>query len=351
MTEKEYEQIITRQDEFGKQCMALHDEMIAIQNEMLNVLEKIPVKEIYEKYFPGATDGKQHPLDILDCIIRFRVENPEKAAQLNDELFSYPDYKEYLNKLQEFDDIKYRYYYKLFAYYKMINDDRKNFFDEEYMKTVDALADRGIFLYYQQTPDMNLEGKTVDEAEKFVLECYTVNECSNLHHMFREVVNQPTDNPLQTNKTSDLIEALICLRYGMHQSCARTLFALLDNEHNNASSLYSRSSGKERAEAIDNYVKEMGIEYYSKVWTKLNNYYRLLNCDTDKMDENDLNRHDLMHGTYKHIATKEDCVKLFLLYATFKELSFYLQQMIDFRNDIKQDIIINIIKQNSKQPV
>lgn len=348
MTEKELEQIIKRQDEFSEQCAFLHDKMSSVQDEMVALIKNIPTEEIYKKYYNDAVKSKKHPLEILDHIIQFRTEHPAKAAQLNAELNSFPEYKIFLKKLQEYDEIKYMYYYKLFSYYKMINEDRKNIFDEEYMNTVDALADRGIFLYYQQTPDLNLEGKTVDEAEKLVLELYTVNECFNLYFMFHNVFEQKTTNSLQINKTNDLAEAFICLRFGAYQSCARTMFALLDNEHNNASSLYTRSNGRERAEAIEGYIKEMGIEYYSKVWKKLNSYYRLLNCDTNNMDVVNLNRHDLVHGTYQHIVTKEDCIKLILLYATFKEMSHYLQQMVDFQNDIKQDIIINIIKQNSK---
>lgn len=349
MTEKEYEQIIKRQDEFSEQCVVLHDKMYSLQDEMVALLEKMPLEEIYGKHFPGDIKSKKSPSEIFDCEIQFITEHPEEAAQLNAELMGYPEYKKYLKKQQQFEDIKYKYYYKLFSYYKMINEDRKTLFDQEYMTTVDCLADMGIFLYYQQTPDFNLEGKAVDEAKKLVLEYYTLSECYNLYYMFHNVLEQKTSNPLQINKTNDLAEALICLRFGAYQSCARTLFALLDNEHNNASSLYSRSNGRVRAETIDSYVKEMGIEYYSKVWEKVNSYYRLLNCDTDKMDNSNLNRHDLIHGTYKHIVTKEDCIKLFLLYATFKELSHYLQNMVDFQNDIKQDIIINIIKQNDSQ--
>lgn len=348
MTEKEYEQIIKRQDEFAEQCMGLHAKMDSIQDEMVNILEKIPTTEIYEKYFPEAGRIRKHPLETLYDLIQFRIANPEKAVQLNSELNSFPEYKEFLNKLQEFDEIKYRYYYKLFSYYKMINDDRKVLFGEEYMNTVDALADSGVFVYYQQTPDLNFDGKTVDEAEKLIMEFYTINECDNLYYMFNNVIKQNTNNPLQISKTNDLAEALICLKFGAYQSCARTLFALLDNEHVNASSLYLRSNGRERANAIESYVKEMGIDYYSKVWAKVNYYYRLLNCDTDKIDKADLNRHDLMHGTYIHTVTQEDCIKLFLLYATFKELSHYLQNMVDFQNDLKQDIIINLIKKNSK---
>lgn len=66
------------------------------------------------------------------------------------------------------------------------------------------------------------------------------------------------------------------------------------------------------------------------------------------MDKETINRNDLAHGTYKHIATKEDCIKLILLYLSFKELSFYLQRMIGFKNELMKDTINFILQEIEK---
>ena len=348
MPDEKYAKVIKRQDDFAIRLQNSFSLMHSIQVEAFNVMKTIPAEEIYKKYFPEFNDGVTHPIEILNSIIRFRTENPEKAELLSNELNSFPEYGIFLKKLNEYDEIKYKYYFDLYSYFKMINKDRKALFDKEYTATVDALADRGVFLYFQQTPDLPLKGMSVDEAERFILNLYSMDNYGGLYYSFGKIFSDKSDNPLQTNKTNDLREALLCLSFGSYQSCARTMFALLENEHQNASSLFTRSSGRERADAIDDLVEEMGNDYYEKVWEKINSYYKSLNCDTDKMDSSKINRHDLMHGTYKHIATSEDCVKLILLYASFKDLSFYVQRLADFQIEFTQDTAISLFKMNKK---
>ena len=169
-----------------------------------------------------------------------------------------------------------------------------------------------------------------------------------LCHMLSQILTTNSLNPLQENKRLDLQEALNCIINGIYQSCARTMFSLLENEHTNASNLIKQSTGFERSNEINKYVEEMGSDYYKKVWRKLNKYYKKLNCNTEKMDKETINRNDLAHGTYKHIATKEDCIKLILLYLSFKELSFYLQRMIGFKNELMKDTINFILQEIEK---
>lgn len=213
---------------------------------------------------------------------------------------------------------------------------------------MDSLAERGIFLYYQQTPDAPIEGLSIDDAEKLILNDLSINNFYMLCHMLSQILTTNSLNPLQENKRLDLQEALNCIINGIYQSCARTMFSLLENEHTNASNLIKQSTGFERSNEINKYVEEMGSDYYKKVWRKLNKYYKKLNCNTEKMDKETINRNDLAHGTYKHIATKEDCIKLILLYLSFKELSFYLQRMIGFKNELMKDTINFILQEIEK---
>lgn len=244
---------------------------------------------------------------------------------------------------------KVQYYVKLYLYWKMIDKDRKTVFDTSYRTLLDQLADRGWFLYFLQTPDIPIEGKTVEDAEQVIEKMYGDNNCIYFSLFFKDIITVDSKNELRKNKANDLQEALECLMNGAYQSCARTMFALLENEHVNASSLEKRSRGVERADEITKYVKETGSAFYKNIWSKLNKQYKQLNCDTDKMNHSNINRNDLAHGKYIHIATKVDCMKLMLLYATFKELSFYLQTMVDFINDFKKGLLVHIIDEISKQ--
>ena len=316
---------------------------------MGQLLHRLPYETFFTNYFSDSNDKIDDPSAIFKRVALFWIQQTEKAKKISDELNNYPEYIEFSRKQKDYENLKYIYYAKLYTFFKMISDDRKKVFNTSYLHLMDELSERGWFIYYLQTPDIQFPNESIEDSEKFLYSLFSTNNCSYLHFLFKDLLKINTLNDIRRNKISDLKEALACISNGAYQSCARTMFTLLENEHVNASSLIKRSHGLERSNEISKYVKDMGSTYYSKVWSKINRYYKLLNCDTDKMDDSRINRHDLAHGTYKHIATKEDCIKLFLLFITFKELSFYLQNMVDFMSDFKKDLISYIINEMSKQ--
>lgn len=342
------EQIIHRQDQYALEIEDIQKRLEQLEFDMGQLLHKLPCETFFTDYFYDSNDKIDDPSVIFKRVALFWIQQPEKAKTISDELSKYPEYIEFSKKQKDYENLKYIYYAKLYAFYKMISDDRKKVFDAPYLNLMDKLSERGWFIYYLQTPDIQFPNESIEDSEKFIYNLFSTNNCLYLHLLFRDFLEIETLNDLRRNKISDLKEALACISNGAYQSCARTMFALLENEHVNASSLIKRSRGLERSKKISKCVKDMGSTYYSKVWSKINRYYKSLNCDTDKMDSSRINRHDLAHGTYKHIATKEDCIKLFLLFITFKELSFYLQNMVDFMSDFKKDLISYIINEMSK---
>lgn len=343
MSDENINEIITRQDKQAEEIEALQHKLELYEFELESLLHKIPTQKLFDEYFSDKADKKEDPFTIFQRIAKFWLDNPDKAKQISKELNNCNEYLEFKNKQAVYEKIKVTYYKKLYSYWKMVNEDRTSVFSAAYLNLMDDLADRGWFLYYLQTPDIPIEEKTPDEAENMLAIIYGENNCAYIAHLFKDIITVETTNELRKNKANDLCEALKCLMNAAYQSCARTMFAILENEHKNASNLITRSHGFERAKEISKYVQDMGSTYYDKVWSKINKYYGRLNCDTDKMNLSEINRNDLAHGTYKHIATKTDCIKLMLLFATFKEISFYLQNMVDFINDFKKDSITYII--------
>ena len=108
MPDEKYAKVIKRQDDFAIRLQNSFSLMHSIQVEAFNVMKTIPAEEIYKKYFPEFSEGVTHPIEILNSIIRFRTENPEKAELLSNELNSFPEYGIFLKKLNEYDEIKYK---------------------------------------------------------------------------------------------------------------------------------------------------------------------------------------------------------------------------------------------------
>jgi len=343
MTQEERNVMIIRQNNLRKEIDILQIEFEKKQFALTQISHKLPAEKIFEKY--EISKEVSCTKDIVENIHKFIIEKPEENKKLLEELNSYPEYKEFLNKQKSYDEIKYKYYNELFNYINMIDEDRKIWYKNEYKKAMDELAERGIMLFYMQTPDEPILQSNIDTVEKNILDSYSSKNFEKLSNMCADIFKSDLGyNELKHNKIDDLKEAIKCLRCAAYQSCARTLFSLLENEYKNASDIMKQCKNAQVNEAVDNNIKKINSHYYQKAWKHMNKYYKLLICNTDKMDKKNINRHDLAHGTYIHIADKDDCTKLFLLFISFKELSFVLQQ----RFEIDKEIMIYLYRMSKK---
>ena len=91
---------------------------------------------------------------------------------------------------------------------------------------------------------------------------------------------------------------------------------------------------------ISKFVLDMGVEYYIKVWNLINNYYSNLLINTNDQKDDVVNRHDLAHGIYNKTASEEDCIKLILMYLSFKEISYILQNFKTFKEELNNDLLL-----------
>ena len=118
------------------------------------------------------------------------------------------------------------------------------------------------------------------------------------------------------------------------------MFALLESEHKKASELKAISKGKERSEEIFKYTEKMGIEYYLKTWAKIDKFYRILNASVKNEDIRFINRNEIMHGDYEGDVTLKDCLQLILLYMSFKEIAFNIQERNDLVKQFEEDMVL-----------
>ena len=260
MSNENINEIITRQDKQAEEIEALQHKLELYEFELESLLHKIPTQKFFDEHFSDKADKKEDPFTIFQRIAKFWLDNPDKAKQISKELNNCNEYLEFKNKQAVYEKIKVTYYKKLYSYWKMVNEDRTSVFSAAYLNLMDELADRGWFLYYLQTPDILIEEKTPDEAESMLAIIYGENNCAYITHLFKDIITVDTTNELRKNKANDLREALKCLMNGAYQSCARTMFAILENEHQNASNLITRSHGYERAKEISKYVQDMEMQ-------------------------------------------------------------------------------------------
>ena len=310
-----------------------------LNQEYKDELSKFPFNEILEKN--GIVSPKKIE-DIKNSVISLYTENNhQKFDSIINEFNQYPEYKKSTEILHKRDIAKINYLVALYNYISYIDFARKLLFSENYIKNMDYLADLGYLLYHYHIPDNVLENTPQNDLENYIVETYSKNDYEILNYSF-QIIFQITkfDNELQKKKINDLKEAFACLKNGLYNSCTRTMFSLIDNEYCVASELSNQSKNYKRTEQISEFIEKLGNKYYSHAWEKIKKFYEKCTVNTDEQDKSEINRHDLMHGVYNKESTKEDCIRLFLLYQNLKDIRYILNNINLLSREFEMDFAV-----------
>lgn len=272
-------------------------------------------------------------------------EDKKKYNDLIKELSKVPQYKIMQKSVSDYDQAKYNYYLSFYDYVNLILKDRERLLDEDYILKIKELGEKGWFIYFLRTPDFPLFEK-VDDSIHYLYHLYCSKNYEWLKRWILPLLN--TKNGLQTThdmKIDDLTEAINCMINGAYRSCARTLFALLENEHRLCSNLLPKARGLDRANKINENIVNLKVEYYYEAWEQMNEYFKIYNLDFTKNDIDELNRNELAHGEYKRKVTDKDCLKLIFLLASFKELTFVVRNKIEIEEEFGNDLRLYLLKE------
>jgi len=276
-------------------------------------------------------------------LISLQQENGERWKMLSNDYASLMVEKKSFD-FSCFDKARYTYYEKLLEYLLMIEKDRQDCFPKQYQEEANRLAEDGWFLFYQETPDMDsLFSGDCKKDEAAIVDFLSQDDYGPLIGFFSVVLFEERErNQLEIAKEKDITAALICLQNGCYDACARILFALLENDHANASSIFAdcfkpgKAFGNERAQAIEKQIlAQDSFPSFRKFWEQFNSFYKAVNSDSGF---DGLSRNDLAHGAYRRDTTPADCIRLFLAFASFKTLSFALQEIDDIRRAVTEDL-------------
>lgn len=310
-----------------------------LNQEYKDEISKFPFEDILKRNGIVLPEKNE---EIKNSVISLYKENShQKFNRIINELNQYPEYKKSSEILQKRDIAKINYYVELYRYLNYIDYVRKMLFSKSYNKNIDYLADAGYLLYHYHIPDNNIENIPQNQLEEYVIDIYSKNDYEVLRYSF-QIIFQMTeyDNELQKKKINDLKEAFACLRNGLYNSCTRTMFSLIDNEYCAASELSNQSKNYKRTEQISEFIEKLGNEYYSHAWEKIKKFYKKCTVNTEEQNKSEINRNDLMHGVYNKESTKEDCLKLFLLYQNLKDIRYILNNINLLTRELERDIAV-----------
>lgn len=275
-------------------------------------------------------------------MMKFWVNNDPKLNIIR-EAVKKSGKQEEINRLENvYQNILFKSYRALINLDFAINESREKLFSDEYKLKMKEYADKGVLLYFLETPDAPILTKdfTIDDF----LESLSFGGYLSLKTLFSSFLSQKTPSSSMARKIDDIYSALDCLECRQYRSAARTVFALLESEHKNCSSAMDNyftldariRKGKQRAEKIEKLLNGLKEQtYFSKVWDIVNPIYRdILNSKADSF----IDRNSIIHGDYysdKLDITEKDVIKLLLLFINMRMISDHIQLYCDmFKNSL-----------------
>ena len=294
--------------------------------------------KLKEKYpdIESKLSQKETTIEAMRWSLNEFINKSENYLYVSERMKEIQEFQENLNLQDELGSATYNYFNAIYALNKKIDSDRKKFFSKKYIEKMDEYADKGLLLYFFETPDIDLLDEEL--TDNFLIGTYLYNDCYDLRIMLDRYVSIPITSPIMRRKSEDIIVAINLLNAGCYRSAARNIFALLESEHKRCANAFEGyftkkkeyKKGHERANKIKDLLDKISIEWEQHSWEKINNYYKKIFAN-DKMDGVCF-RNGIVHGDYTEDAidtNAEEVGKLVLLWLNLRLLADSLSILED----------------------
>lgn len=222
-----------------------------------------------------------------------------------------------------------------------IAEDRKNFFSEEYIAKMDALADDGVMMYFLETPDFPLLEKECDA--NYVLDSFIFGEYMSAKALLESFFTVSMSGvPLQ-RKQEDIESAMCNMLSGFQRTAARNWFSLLESEHKRCSLVLEGffekarefKNGFQRSQKIQElFDRATNVDWERRAWKKIDIYYQKM---VGKAQPGVINRNALIHGDYDDDSmdvTDRDVIKIMLMWINMRRIAdhfAYIEELFENR--------------------
>ena len=342
----------TRLSKIAHEKQAIRDEL----EERSRDLVISGFKKLKEKYpdIESKLSQKETKIESMGWILNGFLNKSENYIYVSERMKEIPEFQEDQKLQDDLGTATYEYFNAVYELNKKLEEDRKRFFSEEYIAKMDEYADKGLLLYFLETPDMDLLDEGLDE--NFLIDTFLFNSCYNLRVMLDRYVNIPDPSPIMRRKGEDIFIAITLLDSGHYRSAARNIFALLESEHKRCANAFEGyftkkkefKKGHERAKKISELLDKISIEWEQHSWEKINNYYKKI-FNNEKY-EDICYRNGIIHGDYPDDAidsSAAEVVKLVLLWLNLRVLADYLSILEDGYDSVLSYITGLAISQES----
>ena len=280
--------------------------------------ENIPERERMRIFVEVLKNGKNNGYEEVRKKL-YEDKNYIEANELSKQLL--PAYIDFLKALIEVEKHQSKEY---------------ELYTDKYKKKLSEYADKGLFLYCQNTPDLPIDDDdiTIDDIYNY----FSLDNYMYLKDMFETYIDcADAAGEINKREADDLIASFNLLIEGKYWASLRNLYALIDHHHKLCSEIFNGYenmkikfvNGKQRAEYIDDLFNQMNVFYYEDVWHKINDAIEEINKGSGNRF---VSRNAIIHGDYEKIEVNpnaKDVINVFLLYVT-------MRQMIDHLANIEE---------------
>lgn len=342
MLTDEIKEAIKEQTRLSKIAHEMQDIRDALEERSKNliILGFAKLKEEYPD-IESKLSQKETTVEAMKWLLNEFINKSENYLYVSKRMKEIPEFQENQKLQDDLGIATYNYFNAVYALNEKIDSDRKKFFSKEYIEKMDEYADKGLLLYFLETPDIDLLDKEL--TENFLIDTYLYNDCISFKIMLERYVNIPDPSPIMRRKGEDLVVAINLINDGCYRSAARNIFALLESEHKRCADAFEGyftkrkeyKKGHERANKIKSLLDKISIKWEQHSWEKINDYYKKVFAN-NKI-EGVCFRNGIVHGDYPEAAidtNSREVAKLVLLWLNLRLIADSLSILEDGYNSV-----------------
>ena len=221
-----------------------YDRLLKSRNEYHESLRKfnLLIKGLDFSKFKFDESMPQTSFETVLFLANKKLNDADKYSELIDQItkvipsFSSDEVKKVISDV---DEKKYKYFQEFISFLNNLKSDYEKYFNETYKKRIFDMAEKGVFILFETYPVF--EDVLTDNVDGNIAKIFSFlkdKNYQNLIYYLKDILEgKNSSNYLQAIKAKEFEDAIICLLNECYSSCARTMIALIENDHLNASNI------------------------------------------------------------------------------------------------------------------
>lgn len=269
-------------------------------------------------------------IDMVKKCINIAMSDPKRFSEMQSKIKEVEELRKNDEITPQLTQAFFDYLVAFSGFEEQLQKDREVLFTSEYRDRMAEYADKGVLLYFFQTPDLPILDSEVTIED--ILETLLEDDCAEMRILFLHLLQMEDPGISMKRKQEDIGITIELIAGGYYRSAVRNLFSLLDSEHKKAANTYegiikkrqTYKNGLQRSQKIDKLVENLENSWLEIAWEKFNNYYAKV-VSTNPV-KGVIHRNSIVHGDYESQlidVDKYSATKLMLLYLNLRIIADY----------------------------